>query len=171
MKVTDPIIKAGAVAGSLAAIAGLVFLFAPGLRPGSNACPQEKDGQIARVVATGGSFADYLDQAGIGHAGRSERELATQGFIVDYDVTTTGYRGKQLPLRWSLVDAKTNRHVSDPSLTNQQALTITPDACTYHVGHPIWVRPPAGARRYYVQLYLYDDRNVQLDSARSSSFT
>ena len=167
MKLTDPIIKAGAVAGALAAIAGLVFLFFPGIRPTSNTCPQDKSGSIGQVDATGGDFADYLDQAGIGRDGRTETELEKRGFIVTYDVAATGYRGKDMPLRWSLVDARTNSLVRDPSLTNQGALTITPDACTYHVGHPIWVQPPAGGH-YYVRLYLYDNGKVELASARSA---
>ena len=167
MKLTDPIIKAGAVAGAIAAIAGLVFLFFPGIRPTSNTCPQVKEGSIGQVDVTGANFGAYLNQAKIGHVGRTEEELAKRGFIVTYEVSATGYRGKGLPLNWSLVDAQTNTLVRDPSLTNQGALTITPDSCTYHVGHPIWVQPPAGGR-YYVQLFLYDNGKVELNSARSA---
>ena len=125
---------------------------------------------IRNVEATGGDYADYLDQARIGRSGRSEKELATRGVIINYEVTMAGYRNKRLPLKWSLIDAKTKANVVDPALTNQLALTITPDACSFHVGHPIWVHPPAG-QLYYVQLYLYDDNAIQLDAAGSPSFS
>jgi hypothetical protein len=165
----NPIVKIGAVAGAIAAVAGLVFLFFPGLRPTTHTCPEATEGQIRNVSVTGATYADYLGQARIDSAGRSAAVLATPGFIVDYEVTTSGYRGKPLPLRWSLVDAKTGITVDDPSLKNQLALTITPDRCTYHVGHPIWVRPHA-TKRYYLELFLYDPGEIQLDSARSPSF-
>ena len=168
-RLTSPIVKIGAVAGAIAAVAGLVFLFFPGLRPTTHACPEATEGQIRDVSVTGGSYADYLGQARIDSAGRTAAQLATRGFILNYDVTASGFRGKTLPLRWSLVSAKTGNTVADPSLKNQLALTITPDRCTYHVGHPIWVRPH-GAQRYYVELFLYDPSEIQLDSAQSPSF-
>lgn len=168
-RLANPIVRIGAVAGAIAAVAGLVFLFFPGLRPTTHTCPEATEGQIRNVSVTGARYADYLGQAQIDPAGRSAALLETPGFIVDYEVSASGFRGKALPLRWSLVDAKTQTAVDDPSLKNQLALTITPDRCTYHVGHPIWVRPHS-ATRYYVELFLYDPGEIQLDSARSPSF-
>jgi hypothetical protein len=168
-RLANPIVKIGAVAAAIAAVAGLVFLFFPGLRPTTHTCPEETEGQIRNVSVTGATYADYLGQARIDSAGRSAAVLTTRGFIVDYEVATSGFRGKTLPLRWSLIDAKTGITVDDPSLKNQLALTITPDRCTYHVGHPMWVRPHS-AGRYYIELFLYDPGEIQLDSARSATF-
>lgn len=94
------ILGVGAVATAVAAILGLVFLFAPGLSP------QQRDTNPITVPLGGGVALEltqprvtmmtrraFLTREGIPPAGVDASELAKHGVAVDFDATAAGFDG------------------------------------------------------------------------------
>jgi hypothetical protein len=165
---TGPLAKAGGAATAVAAIGTAVFLFFPNLKPKANHCAASKAVKIVGLDPTGASFRQYLDTVQASPRGHSARELELRGFIVSYQVRTTGYPGEKLPLKYTLVDATTGMAV--PGHANQLAIEVPQHACTDALGEPIWVPPPT-RRRYYVVLSVYDTRGIVRDTAKSPAFS
>jgi len=167
-RATGTLAKVGGAATAVAAVATAVFLFFPGLQPKAHECSGTKTAKIVDPQWTGARFREYLDAVQANLHGHSAQELALRGFIVSYQVQTTGFSGKRLPLMYTLVDAKTRTEVRGHA--HQLAIVVPQRACTDVVGQPIWVRPP-NSKPYYVELSVSDDQGVVRDTKKSGIFS
>jgi hypothetical protein len=138
----------GAVAGAIAAIAGLVFVFVPDWRP--DATPDEGSATFSEpTLERPVTYGQYLDRVEIPRATSTPAELQRPGVLVGVQVTIKGYRGQPLPLRWYLLDGA---EIVDQQ-SRRQALTAdrnnAPAAWTF------WAPLPAGAGPFKIVVQVY----------------
>jgi hypothetical protein len=148
------------------AVLGLVFLLWPSLKPEPPAAVKEahlSDITVDRHV----TFAAYLDRGAYSRMSITRADLRRMGVLIGFAFTIQGYKGRRLPLRWQLIDARTGEQVSQ-----RQDLFIVPEAAADRSTFPIWVRPPSGRRRvFFVEVELRDDRSpAPLDRLRTPPF-
>src|ERR1700754_4979452 len=62
----------------------------------------------------------------------SEREQREQGLVFNVRVSIVGAVGKQFPLAWTMLDAKTGRPLSDDRLYRQIAVDFIPKGVTHN---------------------------------------
>jgi len=101
------------------------------------------------------TFGQYLDRKELSRKPYTASVLGRRGAYVAFDFRVEGYRGKRLPLRWQLIDARTG-----DQLDQSRDVSITPDATTDQGSWDVWVPLPRGHRRLYVQVQLYDDAGL-----------
>jgi hypothetical protein len=161
------LMKAGAVAGAIGAVLALVFVLVPSLQPKSSEPPAEKRGDIGVLkVERPVTYQAYLQRTGLpgGDYGRSY--LRREGVLVNFDVSITGYKSKDLPLRWSLYDAASGTQVSESKGTTLRAQADT-DRATWHV----WAPLPQRGGTFYLLIQLFDPAGVvPLDQAQTEPF-
>lgn len=138
----------GAVAGAIAAVVGLLFVFFPDLRPD----PTSDEGSATfaePTVEQPVTFGQYLDRVEIPRDGFTERQLQRAGALVSVQVTIKGYRNQALPLRWYLLDGA---EIVDQQ-SRRQALTA--DRNEAPAAWSFWVplRPGPGPFKVVVQIY------------------
>ena len=132
----------GAVAGAIAAIVGLLFLFFPDLRP--DPTPDEGSATFSEAsLEQPVTYGQYLDRVEIPRDTYTEEELRRPGALVSVEVTIKGYRGMALPLRWYLLDGA--------EIVEQQSRrhTLTADRNEAPAAWSFWV--PSSARGRAVQ--------------------
>jgi hypothetical protein len=138
----------GAVAGAIAAIVGLLFIFFPDWRPD----PTSDEGSATfaePTVEQPVTFGQYLDRVEIPREGFTEQQLQRAGALVSVQVTIKGYRDQALPLRWYLLDGA---EIVDQQ-SRRQALTA--DRNEAPAAWSFWVplRPGPGPFKVVVQIY------------------
>jgi len=101
------------------------------------------------------SFGQYLDRKELSRKPYEPAVLARRGAYVAFDFRVEGYRGKRLPLRWQLIDARTG-----DQLDQSRDIAITPAATTDQGSWDVWVPLPRGHKRFYVQVQLYDNAGL-----------
>ena len=110
------------------------------------------------------NFGQYLDRIESPRAPYNAKLLARRGIYLEFDIAVTGFRGKRLPLRWILLDERSNNLVDQA-----EALRIHPraedDAGTWFT----WVPIPKSGHVYVVRLQLYDDQTPARPLARLDS--
>ena len=92
--------QAAAVVGLIGGVVGLVFTFAPGLRPGSGETPTANL-ELADVNSRA-TLREYLSAEGIPAGTLSPPALARLGVLATIHYTSSGLGGKELPLVVSL---------------------------------------------------------------------
>jgi hypothetical protein len=105
---------AGALAGAIAAILGLVFLFFPDWVPD----PTPEEGSAAFGEPTlehPVTYGQYLDRVEIPRDTSTAAELRRPGAMFRVQLTVTGYKDEELPLRWYVLDESTNELVAQTS--------------------------------------------------------
>jgi hypothetical protein len=109
------------------------------------------------------TFGYYLARAGSPSSSLSRADLNRRGVLVVLHYAIAGYRGKQLPLRWTLFDA------SGATADGGQAI-VRPGTNADGFDGYVWVRP-RGPRRYYVVATLVQPNGrITLASKRTSDF-
>jgi hypothetical protein len=88
------------------------------------------------------------------------------GTIVEFRLTTEGFRGARLRTRWSLFDAK--RHTQERTAPQADAIRIDADRDSYT--DFTWIQDPRRPGVWYATVELYDDHGVLLDSERTRRF-
>jgi hypothetical protein len=147
--------QAGAAVGLCSALAGLVFLFFPGLKPARHVPPAAQSASITGVVVnprtTRGQFLDYSDQSKLGFTGR---QLGVAGASAFARLQIVGYRGRTLILERQVVDAGTGEVVDVA-----RDFGITPSADRF--AHRWWDWTPLrrGRGRYVMVIKLFDERS------------
>jgi hypothetical protein len=101
------------------------------------------------------TFGQYLDRKEFSRKPYTAALLARRGAYVAFDFRVEGFRGKRLPLRWQLIDARTS-----DQLDQSRDIAITPSATTDQGSWDVWVPLPRGHRRFYVQVQLYDNAGL-----------
>jgi hypothetical protein len=156
-----------ATVGFIATVVGLLFVFWPSLKPDEP--PRAKGATLSHpTVAPDLTFGGYLDRIGQSRRPYSATDLAARGAYVEFDFAITGYKHKNLPLRWQLVDAATGAQ-----LDQRQDLFIKPDVNEDRASWEVWV--PAGRSRrraVFVELALYNPPGtVPIGRLRTAPFT
>jgi hypothetical protein len=147
----------------LATLLGVVFVLFPALKP--TGPPTTKAATLSDAVQEQLNWGQYLDRtAGLSRASYDASALQRRGIYVSFHFSIDGYDGKQLPLRYQLLDAQTGDQLGQSSGT-----LIVPTARSDSGVWPVWVPlPPGPPKLVYVQLQLYDDTGiVPLDSLRT----
>jgi hypothetical protein len=153
--------------GVAAALAVALLLWAAFGSHGEQAPPTKAAKLSGATLDRNVSFGQYLDRKELSKAPYPAAQLARRGAFVAFDFKVQGYKGKRLPLRWVLMDARTG-----DLLDQSSAVAITPDAQTDQGSWDVWVPVPRGAgRRFYVQLQLYDNQGtVPIGRLRTATF-
>lgn len=149
--------QAGVIVGLISAVAGLLFLFFPGLRPGTGGGPAADQLPMISAVTvtpgvTQGAFLASHDRKSTGF---TKAQLALVGSSISAQIQIFGFKGKHLPLEDQVIDAKTQQPVA-----TGRPFVITPDVDK--VSRPWWEWVPLPARRgsYYVEVKLFDERGI-----------
>jgi hypothetical protein len=153
---------------AIAVVLGVGALLWASLKPQGSEAPPTKAAKLSGLTLDRHvSFGQYLDRKALTKAPYSTTQLARRGAFVTFDFKVQGYKGKRLPLRYELIDARTG-----DLLWQQRDFAITPDAQTDQATWDFWAPLPSGAdRRFYAQVQLYDDRGVvPLDRLRTKTF-
>lgn len=157
--------KIGGVATAITAIATLVFLFWPGLKP--EPPPPEKSAELAKLtVDRNVSFRQYLDRVDLPADAFGRKELARLGVFLQFRIETTGFKGKKLPLKWELFNAKSGDQVGE-----SQATLIHPSANTDSLSWHAWVPLPRRKGPFFVLVQLLNEKGaVPLDRLQTKPF-
>jgi hypothetical protein len=158
--------QVGAVAGAIGAVLGVVFVLLPSLKP--EPPPAEKRADIGVLkVERPITYAQYLQRTGLPGGDYGTSYLRRQGLFVQFDVSIVGYKGKRLPLRWSLYEADSGDEVSEAKGTTLRADAAT-DRATWH----IWAPLPRRRGRFFLLIQLFDPKGVvPLDRAQTEPFS
>lgn len=169
------ILAAGAVAGALATMVGLVFVLFPALQPPKTSA--EATATLSNLeVDHNITLEDYLRRPGVparavaDAASRlSQEQYERAGSIVYFDVELRGFEEERCFLRWSVYDAESNKPVA--GLIGQSAWPSDIIVSHHQVSRAVketWVPfPRDGEGAYLVDLELYttvDEDEVRLDS-------
>jgi hypothetical protein len=155
-----------ALATATALAVGLLLWLA--LQPNGDQAPATRQASLRNpTLERDISFGQYLDRKAIDHTSYQPAQLRRRGAFLTFDFRVEGYKGKRLPLRWQLLDAR-----NGDQLEQSRDYAITPDANTDSGSWDVWVPVPQGAgRRLYVQVQLYNDRGVvPIARLRTSAF-
>jgi len=143
----------GAVA-AVVLLAAAVLVLGPLLKPQD--APATKAARLSNLTLDRDiSFGQYLDRKELSRKPYEPAVLARRGAYVAFDFRVEGYRGKRLPLRWQLIDARTG-----DQLDQSRDIAITPAATTDQGSWDVWVPLPRGHKRFYVQVQLYDNAGL-----------
>jgi hypothetical protein len=149
--------QAGVVVGLISGVAGLLFLFFPGIRPGTGggSAPDQLPTITAVTATPGVTQGAFLASHDRKTTGFTKKQLAVVGASISEQIQIFGYRGKHLPLENQLIDAKTQAPVG-----TGRPFVITPDVDKVSRPWWEWVPLPAGRGSYYVEAKLFDERGV-----------
>jgi hypothetical protein len=159
--------QAAALVGLIGGIVGLVFVFKPGWKP-------QPPPDVGTLKITDSSvrqpvtFRRYLERIGQHPGDLTPEYLRRPGLLVEFDYVAEGFAGKRLPLRWELIDAKTNERVvvDDPTgddAGGNDAVGLTPSTNNEARKWFVWVPRPEAGRTYYVTVTLYQPRKGDVD--------
>ena len=160
----------GTLVSVVGGTAGLVFLFAPDLRPclGSASASFGDAPVVPRV-----SFREHRIRQGASFA-EARRQPDTVGAEVRFTFETDGYRDKELPVTWTLfyVDRAGVLDAVVPGQDRALAMTVKPAHCADKGGYDLFVPIPDQKRRYRVMLELFRDRRLdeRLDLVETEVF-
>ena len=139
----------GAVVGIVTGIIGLVFLLKPDWAPRLG--PDEGKAAVTDLrIMKPITFRRYLQIQELPAGSLSQELLRRQGALFQFHYDISGFKGKQLPLRWELSDQATNELVS-----RDKALTIKPSTNAEGRDWSVWVPVPTTRRKYYVTVTIF----------------
>jgi hypothetical protein len=158
-RVTRILTTAGVLVTLGAGGTGLLFSLRPSLRP----CLGESEASFTGApVFPHVRFFDHLVRNG---ARREEaaKEPNVVGAEIRFSYRTSGFRGAQLPLTWSLVTIERDGTIGPVVRGQDRALAtvVTPDACSESGGKDLFVQIPDPRRRYRVVFELYRDKRLE----------
>ncbi len=166
------LVAAGTVIGLLAGATSLFDWFGTKVDPPPPPPPAEIDARVVRVELRSPSerLVDYLRETNQSTAGLSKLQGAERGYVFNARVRLQGKPGRQLPLRWSMIDASTGESLRDPLYT-QTATIFKPSGPSHARTWPFWVPYPPRKGTYRVRATLVDEKRQPLDEAESEPFT
>ena len=141
---------AGGIAGSIAAILGVVFLLWPNIKPGPD--PAEGSADFTKpTLERPVTFGQYLDRVDLTRDPYSQADLAREGVLAGFGLTIKGYKGKDLPLRWFVLDTGTHEIVDQQN----KKLLLHPDRDTARLTRSVWIAKPQGGGPFKIVFELY----------------
>lgn len=153
--------KAGTVVGLIGGVAGLVFTFVPGLKPGSHGKPTA-DLQLADVNGRA-TLREYLSSEGIESGTLSAAALTRLGVLATIHYTSSGLGGKELPLVVSL----TNRETGEVACQHTYRVNAgrgTPLTFRSWSPFPVAARTSGDSYNLHVTLFPPDGKPPSLDA-------
>jgi hypothetical protein len=134
--------------------------------------PAEIDANIVGVTLRSASqpLGDYLRETHQSTRGLSRFELAERGYSFGVRVRLKGNQGARLPLRWTVVRAKTGVPLRDPLYT-QEGVVFKPRGPDQARTWPLWVPYPEHRGSYRLRTTLVDQKGEPQDEAMSDPFT
>ena len=151
--------------GLIGGIIGLLFIFKPGWKPQ----PPPDVGTLRIVdssVKQPVTFGRYLERVRLPPLGMTKAWRERRGLLIEFDYTAKGFRGKQLPIQWELVDAKTNDRVEatgGDDAGGNDAVAIIPSTNDETAKWFVWLPAPDAGRPYYVTVTIYQPRKGDVD--------
>jgi hypothetical protein len=160
----------GTLIGVLAGAIGLLFLFAPDLRP----CIGDKSGSFVDApVVPRVSFRDHLIRNGETYSS-ARKQPDVFGAEVRFTFETQGFRGEELPITYSLFEVDRSGVLDGVVLGQDRApaMTVKPSHCGDSGGHDLFIQVPERTGRYRVLLELFRDEalNDRLDLIETAAF-
>jgi hypothetical protein len=158
---------AAAVVAFIATVLGIVFLLWPSLKP-EPPSPTRHVALSDLTLEHPVTFGAYLKRINQQAGGLEPAVLKQRGALAAFDFTIEGYKNRNLPLEWQLVDAGTG-----DKLDGNRDLSIKPEVTKDSGNWPLWVPLPKGKpRRLFITIQLYEPRGVvALGSLRTRTFT
>jgi hypothetical protein len=150
------------VVGLAGTLVGLVFAVWPSIKPEGPALTKGAtlEHLSADEVIT---RRQYFQRAQLPTTGFTVDQLARRGLYVTFDISIEGYKGRELLLRWELVNATTGNQMADAESTIFKPVALR-DAASWQE----WIPLPSGNRTYVVFVRLYDPTGrVPLATQRS----
>ena len=92
------------------------------------------------------------------------------GVTVYFKVSLTGFRGREVHVRWALHSDEGGGEVPEDWLKNQSRLRLKAKAEKDSASPALWIPLPKDRRPYFIRLTVYDEDGVPLDRANTSSF-
>lgn len=157
--------QAAAVVGLIGGVVGLLFIFKPGWKPQ----PPPDVGTLKIVDSSlrqPVTFGRYLERVRLPSLGVTKAYRQRRGLLIEFDYQAAGFRGKQLPIQWELVDAKTNDRAdvdAGGDAGGSDAVAITPSTNNEAAKWFVWVPAPEAGRKYYVTVTIYQPRKGDVD--------
>ena len=168
-RLTAALAAVGSVLAVLASATALFDWFGGKVNPPP---PAELDAHIVGVTLRGTrqQLGDYLRETKQSTAGLSRFELTERGYSFGVRVRLKGNQGVRLPLRWSVVHAKTGMPPRDP-LYHQEGVVFKPRGPDQARTWPLWVPYPERKGAYRLRTTLLDPKGEPQDEATSEPFT
>jgi hypothetical protein len=141
--------QTAALVGVVGGIVGLVFVFRPGWKPQAPVDVGKADVTNVRVRQPV-TFERYPQHLKLPPGTVSKEQLARSGVLITFHVQISGFKGKELPLRWELNDKATGALVSE-----NDAVSLVPSTNDEGRVWFVWVPSPKRARDYYVTVTIY----------------
>lgn len=160
-----------AAALSLMALLGLGYVLLAGGSKNGPSPPARIDARVLGVDLRSPSqrMVDYLRETNQSTAGLSKFEGAERGYVFNVRVRLRGNEDTPLPLRWSIIDARTRRPLRGP-IYNQTATVFKPRGPDQARTWPFWVPYPPRKGRFVLRATLVDEKRQPLDEAESDPF-
>jgi TIR domain len=154
----------GAVA-AIMLVAVAVLVLGPLLKPQD--APATQAASLSNLTLDRNvTFGQYLDRKATSRKPYEPAMLARRGAYITFKYRIEGYRGKRLPLRWELFDARTGDQVNQ-----SRDIAIKPTADTDQGRWDFWIRLPRGHERFSIQVQLYDNAGlVPIGQAQTKRF-
>jgi hypothetical protein len=140
---------ASAVVGLTTGVIGLVRLF-------DKPPPPEKSGELSPLTAAPMSYREYIQRRGDSPSDFTEARLRCPVADLQTRVTTVGYLGKTLPVRWTVLTA--DGHALH---TSRSTLRVTPTANKREFNLGFWAGLPVTGGRFTVLVTLLDENGQQ----------
>lgn len=118
----------------------------------------------AKPNMTRSEYMALPDSARLDAPGEDGSSGMGRGVAVEVAITLNGFQGKDLPLAYSLHDARNDL----PFVSN--TIPVAPDAPRWQKQAHVWLPVPS-AGSYYVQVQLNDSTGRKTDGPRTTNFT
>jgi hypothetical protein len=145
------------VVGLIGGVVGLVFVFRPGWKPDAPVDVGKAD--ITEVsVRQPVTFRRYLQRLKLAPGSLSAEQLNRLGVLIAFEAQISGFKGKELPLRWEL-----NKHPGGELVAEDEAVSIVPSTNDEGRTWFVWAPTPRTDGRYYVTVTIYQPRQGGVD--------
>jgi hypothetical protein len=131
--------KATALLTLIGLVVGLAAKFWPEPEPVRKA-------EMSTRVDSGLTRREYFERIGLDPGGLSDKVLNQKGALIQFTVEATGYEGKDLNLKWAVLDGV------HPTPVKSDAITVTPGADTDRLSpDPVFAPFPKGRGPFKVE--------------------
>jgi hypothetical protein len=154
----------GTILTVISAVVGLVFLFAPGLKPAPPS-PTRSAKLTSVEFVPSLSMRQMLDRTDQSTEGLTRKELAARVVFMRYRFETVGYKEQELPIKTELIRANRDQ------VHEQRPFTIVPQANEDSGTWFTWARLPRDRARYRLLLQIFEPNEVvPIDELQSEPF-
>jgi hypothetical protein len=157
----------------LAATLTVIFLLVPSLRPDSPTVEFSASLSDAKIE-TDVVLSDYYARLRrVPESDRSSEDLRKRGVIVSYTVVIEGFQNQECKLMWSVLDAETNKRVTEEWLVNRPGWpdkSFIAEGVRDQTNGETFVQNPPSPGSYFVRLELLDPDGRRIATIDSPTF-